>query len=192
MIKDFRRTGWKWLKTKFSKLGILQDQTEQVQKAHSWLPRGSNRHAAVQYLLSSADGWTMTCRITATPQRLSMKQLCGKLLLLDEHWHEGMEGEHIVIFTLTRRVAASRSKLLVISHEGWAVGAGTGAGAEAGATLAMEAGDTLTDLILPYLKYAPPPRVVSKLRPHGWVFATCRPLVREHGYCSDCLLWVSS
>ena len=33
----------------------------------------------------------------------------------------------------------------------------------------MEAGDTLTDLFLPYLKYAPPLRVVRKLRPHGWV-----------------------
>ena len=48
MIKDFRMTGCKWLKTKFSNLGILQDNTEQVQTTHSWLPRGSNQHAAMQ------------------------------------------------------------------------------------------------------------------------------------------------
>ena len=48
MIKDFRRTDRKLLKTKFSNLGILQDHTEQVQTTHSWLPRGSNQHAAMQ------------------------------------------------------------------------------------------------------------------------------------------------
>ena len=56
MIKDFRRTDRKLLKTKFSNLGILQGNTEQVQTTHSWLPRGSNQHAAMQYLLDSADG----------------------------------------------------------------------------------------------------------------------------------------
>ena len=42
--------------TKFSKLGILPDNTEQVQTTHSWLPRGSDQHAAMQYLFDSADG----------------------------------------------------------------------------------------------------------------------------------------
>ena len=35
---------------------MVQGNTEQVQTTHSWLPRGSNQHAAMQYLLDSADG----------------------------------------------------------------------------------------------------------------------------------------
>ena len=42
--------------TKFSKLGMVQGNMEQVQRTHSWLPRGSSQHAAMQYLLDSADG----------------------------------------------------------------------------------------------------------------------------------------
>ena len=37
--------------TKFSKLGMVQGNMEQVQRTHSWLPRGSSQHAAMQYLL---------------------------------------------------------------------------------------------------------------------------------------------
>ena len=37
--------------TKFSKLGMVQSNRKQIQTTHSWLPRGSSQHAAMQYLL---------------------------------------------------------------------------------------------------------------------------------------------
>ena len=101
-----------------------------------------------------------------------------------------MEEEHIVIFDTHSKGCSKQEQVAGDKSRGRAVGAGTGAGAGTRAALAMEAGDTLTDLILPYLMYTPPLRVVRKLRPHGLVSATCRLLVREHGYCYDFLLCV--
>ena len=47
MFKDYRRTGQEVLETKFSDLGMVEGNMEQAQGTHSWLPRGSNQHAAM-------------------------------------------------------------------------------------------------------------------------------------------------
>ena len=56
---------------------------------------------------------------------------------------------------------------MLVTGRGQAAGANTGAGAGTRAAQAVEAGDTMTDLFRPYLKYAPALRVVCKLRPPG-------------------------
>ena len=70
------------IETKFSKLGMVQGNKEQIQTTHSWLPRGSNQHAAMQYLLTSADGLhhdLQKYRITTMTKRHSNNSYVARL-----------------------------------------------------------------------------------------------------------------
>ena len=89
MITDFRRTDASEWKTKFSKLGMVQGNTKQAQRTHSWLPRGSNQHAAMQYLLSSADGLHHDLQKFATPQWLNVILINNYVARLFSHYAWG-------------------------------------------------------------------------------------------------------